>query len=87
MLTQTVNISLPAPLLKRVDQMAKGEFASRSDYIRQALIEKITSSNRWRNMLAYGKKMGNKAGVKTEADVYRIVEEYRREQRGRADNA
>lgn len=41
MSTQTINISLPKELLEQVDLLAKIEFASRSDYIRQALVNKL----------------------------------------------
>ena len=79
MQTRTVNISLPTPLLRQVDLAAKREYATRSDFIRSALIQKITTTNRWRDIMTYGKKMGKRAGIKSEADVYRIVEEYRQE--------
>ncbi|MFO0970843.1 MAG: ribbon-helix-helix domain-containing protein [Candidatus Saccharimonadales bacterium] len=39
--SQTVNITLPKGLLKRVDALAKRDYTSRSDIIRQALLEKI----------------------------------------------
>jgi metal-responsive CopG/Arc/MetJ family transcriptional regulator len=35
--TQTFNISLPRELVKRVDQLAKKEYRSRSSFIREAL--------------------------------------------------
>ena len=41
MSTQTINISLPEELVKKIDRAAKAEFASRSDYIRQALVGKL----------------------------------------------
>jgi metal-responsive CopG/Arc/MetJ family transcriptional regulator len=41
MSTQTINISLPKELVQKVDSAAKAEFASRSDYIRQALVGKL----------------------------------------------
>lgn len=39
--TQTINISLPKDLVEKIDQAAKAEYASRSDYIRQALVGKL----------------------------------------------
>lgn len=39
--SQTVNITVPRELLKQVDAMAKRDFTTRSDMIRQALLEKI----------------------------------------------
>lgn len=40
---QTINISLPKELIKKIDDAAKLEYASRSDYIRQALVGKLKS--------------------------------------------
>lgn len=39
--SQTVNITVPSELLKQVDALAKRDFTSRSDIIRQALLDKI----------------------------------------------
>jgi len=39
--SQTVNITVPKALLKRVDALAKRDYTSRSDVIRQALLDKI----------------------------------------------
>jgi len=36
MAIQTINIPLPEELVKKIDHLAKAEFASRSDYIRQS---------------------------------------------------
>lgn len=40
---QTVNLSLPKELLARVDAAAAAEYASRSDFMRQALVERLRS--------------------------------------------
>lgn len=40
-MTRTINISLPEELLKEIDVAAKGEYATRSDYIREALVRKL----------------------------------------------
>lgn len=39
--SQTVNITLPKELLKQVDALAKRDYTSRSDIIRQALLAKV----------------------------------------------
>ena len=38
---KTVNITIPKELLKRVDALAVRDYTSRSDIIRQALLDKI----------------------------------------------
>ncbi len=40
-MTKTINLSLPAELLKKIDVAAKGEYASRSDYIRETLVRRL----------------------------------------------
>jgi len=39
--SQTVNVTIPKELLKQVDALAKRDYTSRSDVIRQALLQKI----------------------------------------------
>jgi len=40
-MSQAINITIPKELLKRVDALAKREYTSRSDIIRQALLDII----------------------------------------------
>ena len=40
-MSKTINISLPEELLKRIDQEAKAEYSSRSDYIRDTLVKRL----------------------------------------------
>jgi metal-responsive CopG/Arc/MetJ family transcriptional regulator len=44
MSSKPINITIPEPLLKKVDALAKRDYTSRSDIIRQALLEKIRST-------------------------------------------
>lgn len=38
---KTINISLPEELLKKIDNEAKSEYASRSDFIRETLVKRL----------------------------------------------
>lgn len=40
-MSKTINISLPEDLLKKIDDEAKAEYASRSDYIRDTLVKRL----------------------------------------------
>lgn len=40
-MSKIINISLPEELVKKIDQLAKGEYASRSDFIRETLVRRI----------------------------------------------
>ena len=77
--TQTINLSLPKKLLSRIDQQAKKESRSRSELIREVTrgyLERISS---WDQIFKYGKKKAKELGIKSEEDVYRMVQEYRQE--------
>jgi metal-responsive CopG/Arc/MetJ family transcriptional regulator len=39
--TKTINISLPAKLIKEIDKAAKFEYASRSEYIRDSILRRL----------------------------------------------
>ena len=75
--TQTINIVLPKELVKLADRTAKREFKNRSELIREALISYIREIEEWQDLFEYGKRMGKKAGIKSEADVDKIVNDVR----------
>lgn len=86
MSTQTINISLPKELVKKVDSAAKAEFASRSDYIRQALVGKLRAdkaqADDWELLKALSEEVAQSAkkeGYKTDDDFVRAVKEVRAE--------
>jgi metal-responsive CopG/Arc/MetJ family transcriptional regulator len=46
--TRTINISLPEKLVVELDKVAKDEFATRSDFIRDSILRRLrTSQERW----------------------------------------
>lgn len=71
----TVNISLPKPLVKRADRLAKMEYGTRSDVVRAAIAQYIDKKEQWADLLAYGKRVGKKMGIKSEEDAFRIADE------------
>jgi metal-responsive CopG/Arc/MetJ family transcriptional regulator len=84
MSTQTINISLPGDLVKKIDKAASIEFASRSDYIRQALVSKLRADrvhqDDWDLLAALSIEIAENAtkqGYKTAADSVRAVKEIR----------
>ena len=84
MSTQTINISLPKELVQKIDTAAKAEFASRSDYIRQALVGKLKTdkvqSDDWDLLEALSEEIAQSAqeeGYKTADDFVRVVKEVR----------
>ncbi len=88
MSTQTINISLPEELVNKIDRAAKKDFASRSDYIRQALVSKLRADNSrdemddWQLLEALMEEAAEgvqKNGYTTDEDFVRAVKEVRRE--------
>lgn len=88
MSTQTINISLPEELVKKIDRAAKKEFASRSDYIRQALVSKLRADNTrdeiddWQlleSLMEEASEGAHKNGYTTDEDFVRAIKEVRRE--------
>jgi metal-responsive CopG/Arc/MetJ family transcriptional regulator len=86
MSTQTINISLPEDLVKEIDNAANVEFASRSDYIRQALVSKLRKDKArqddWDLLEALATEISENAakqGYKTEEDFVRAVKEVRQD--------
>jgi metal-responsive CopG/Arc/MetJ family transcriptional regulator len=83
--TQTINISLPKELIKEIDTAAKSEYASRSDYIRQALVGKLKSdkmqSDDWGLLEALSAEIAQnaaKAGYEADGDFVQATKEVRR---------
>ena len=84
MSTQTINISLPKELVKKIDDAAKTEFASRSDYIRQALVSKLRAdkvhADDWDLLEALSTEIAQgakDANLESDADFVRAVKDVR----------
>ncbi len=85
MSSKTINLSLPEELLKEVDIMARANYASRSDYVRQVLVEKINAriskEDAWAELLESADEFDRKLQAKgvSDEDIDRLVKETRRE--------
>lgn len=77
MQTQTLNISLPKDLVKRVDEVANKEYRNRSELIREAVRRYLEDQKEWDQIFKAGEKAMQKMGIKSEEEVDRIVYEYR----------
>ena len=75
MSTQTFNLSLPKELVNKLDSQAKREFSSRSDYVRRAIINQLQSEQALEAVLDRANKKGKKLGIKSEQQVYDIIED------------
>lgn len=82
MSSKTINLSLPEELLKEVDALARSNYASRSDYVRQVLVEKINAriseEEAWADLSESADEVAEaaeKAGYVTDADFNRLARE------------
>jgi len=78
--TKPITVSLPADLVRETQRVAKEESRTRSDLIRDALQQYLTS-RRWRRLRQWGAETADRLGLKTEADLQRLLEAVRTEQR------
>jgi metal-responsive CopG/Arc/MetJ family transcriptional regulator len=92
MATKTINISLPKELVSKIDSAAKLEYASRSDYIRQALVGRLQATEvqsreeAWSTLMALSDEVATNAerlGITSDEDIMRAVKEVRRDASGK----
>jgi predicted transcriptional regulator len=74
---RTVTISIPPPLAREVDRLARKEGRTRSELFREAFRQYATRMERWDRVFALGRDIARRRGF-TEADVDRVVKEERR---------
>jgi len=75
--TATVNLSLPKKLLSQIDQQAKKESRSRSEFLREAARVYLKRMTAWNEIFKYGRQKAKELGIKSEEDVYRMIQDYR----------
>lgn len=77
MAINTVNISFDKNLLKEIDKIAKSEYRSRSELIREAARLYIERKEKWKNIFESFDKITENQNL-TEADVLNEIKEYRK---------
>lgn len=78
--TKIINMSLPMPLWEEVDRFARKEEISRSGVLKDSLGQYIKAKKRWEMIRKWGKEAGRKLEIKTEADIGKIIHEFREEE-------
>ncbi|MBI3261418.1 ribbon-helix-helix protein, CopG family [Candidatus Berkelbacteria bacterium] len=78
MSTKIINISLPKPILEKIDQAARRESRSRSEFIREVFRRQFTLEENWETLRAKAVQRAQTAGIRTERDVDRFVAQTRR---------
>jgi metal-responsive CopG/Arc/MetJ family transcriptional regulator len=81
MATKTFNISFPKPLADAIDKKAREQFGSRSDFLRFAAQKYLREEQEFEELMNYGKKLGQKVGLRTEESVAQQISSKRRQNR------
>ena len=74
--TTPITISLPTDLLQETQRVAREEARTRSGLIRDALRQYL-ASRRWQRLRQWGAETAERLGMKTEADLQRLLDEVR----------
>ena len=74
--TQPITVSLPPDLLRETQRLAQAEARTRTDVIRAALQEYL-ASRRWQRLRQWGTETAERLGLKTEADLQRLLDDLR----------
>ena len=89
MASKVITLSLPVELLKQIDRLAKLENRARSEVLREGFRRYMSDAERWQQIRKIGARSAAAAGVSSEEDVYRMINDYRRKksQKRRRRNA
>jgi hypothetical protein len=79
--TKTVSISMPPAELKLAERLARTTNRSLSGVVREGL-KRLASEQYWQQVHAVARPKAESLGI-TEADVESLVQEYRKEKRGK----
>ena len=76
--SKTATISLPPQLFRDALTMAKTRGMTTSELFREAFRRYQREEQSWNELLGYGQRQAKKVGIRTEADVERLIDESRR---------
>lgn len=79
---KTISITLPPEFLRQAQDLAQREHRTMSELFREALRRYMQGDAEWRELLKRTRRRGRDIGIRSEADVERLSDEYRREKRG-----
>ena len=75
---KTINISLPADLLKKIDRKAKEEYRSRSELLKEATVTYIQTRDNWKVLQQDLSAKAKGLNIKSERDVEGLVDSLRK---------
>ena len=78
---KTISITLPPELLSKAQEIAAREHRTMSELFREALRRYKSVDPEWEALMQRGLEHGRALGIKSEEDVERMSDEWRRERR------
>lgn len=78
---KTISITLPPDLLVKAQELAEREHRTMSELFREALRCYMETDAGWKALLLRTRTTGQALGIKSEADVERLSDEYRHDKR------
>ena len=82
MSTSTVNIAFQSDLLREIDQVAREESRSRSEFLREAARAYLERKRRWSDIFTMGRGIAEARGL-TPGDVSREIKAHRKRKASR----
>ena len=76
MQTQTINLSIPKPLLTMISRQAKAEARTKSGLIQEAVRGYLNRQSAWQKVFAVGRRQAKKLNIKP-WQLEKIIDDYR----------
>ena len=77
-IAKTVSITLPPDLLSKAQEMASREHRTMSELFREALRRYMGTDTQWESLVTRAREKGAALGIRSEEDVERLSDEFRR---------
>jgi metal-responsive CopG/Arc/MetJ family transcriptional regulator len=74
MSSQTFNLSLPQKLVAQMDDQAKRDFSTRSDFVRKAIVNQLRAEQSVSAIFDRANQRGKDLGITSEQQVYDIID-------------
>ncbi len=72
--TKIITVSLPPDVADEIDRLVAAENRTRSELVREAFSQYVTYGRWWR-IRRWGEESARELGIRTEADIDRILHE------------
>lgn len=71
--SKTFNLSLPKQQVAQMDEQAKRDFSSRSDFVRKAVVNQLRAEQSLQTVFDRANARGKQMGITSEQQVYDLI--------------